>query len=46
MELYFRENHHITPQILVYEKRQLELWKDVGTEFRVETYLRNYTFCL
>ena len=28
------------------KKRQLELWKDVGTEFRVETYLRNYKFCL
>jgi uncharacterized protein (UPF0332 family) len=27
-------------------KRQLELWKDVGIEFRVEIYLRNYKFCL
>jgi hypothetical protein len=25
--------------------RQLELWKDVGIEFCVETYLRNYKFC-
>ena len=23
-----------------------ELWKDVGKEFRVETYLRNYKFYL
>jgi len=28
------------------KKRQLELWKDVGTELRVETYLRNCKFCL
>jgi len=24
---------------------QLELWKDVGMEFRVEIYLRIYKFC-
>jgi hypothetical protein len=28
------------------KKRQLELWKDVGIEFHVEIYLRNYKFCL
>jgi hypothetical protein len=28
------------------KKRQLELWKDVGIEFNVEIYLRNYKFCL
>jgi len=27
------------------KKKELELWKDVGTDFRVETYLRNYKFC-
>ena len=26
------------------QKRQLESWKDVGIEFRVEIYLRNYKF--
>jgi hypothetical protein len=28
------------------QKRQLELWKDVGIEFHVEIYLRNYKSCL
>ena len=47
MELYFGETRHIAPQFLEYKKkRQLELWKDVETEFRAETYLRNYKFCL
>ena len=32
--------------ILEYKKRQLELWKDVGIEFCVKTYLRNYKFWL
>jgi hypothetical protein len=32
--------------ILKYKKRQLELWKDVGIEYRVEIYLRNYKYCL
>jgi len=30
----------------IQKRRQLELWKDVGIEFRVEIYLRNYKFCL
>jgi hypothetical protein len=36
----------IVPPFFVYRKRQLELWKDVGIEFHVETYLRNYIYCL
>ena len=31
---------------LIQKKRQLELWKDVGKEFHVEIYLKNYIFCL
>ena len=46
MELYFGETCLIVPQFLACKKRQLELRKDVGIEFRVETYLRNYKFCL
>jgi hypothetical protein len=46
MELYSREIPHIAPQFFIYRKRQLELWKDVGIQFHVETYLRNYIFCL
>jgi len=46
MELYFGETRHIVPQFLARRKRQLELWKDVGIEFHVEIYLRNYKFCL
>jgi len=45
MELYFGETRHIAPWFLKCKKRQSELWKDVGTEFRVGTYLRNYKFC-
>ena len=33
-------------QFLTCKKRQLELRKDVGIEFHVEIYLRNYKFCL
>jgi len=44
MELYFRETRCIAPLFLEYEKRQLELLKDVGIEFHVEIYLRNYKF--
>ena len=44
MELYFGEIHCIVPQFLTCKKRQLELWKDVGIEFHVEIYLRNYKF--
>jgi len=46
MELYFGETHRITPLFLEYKIRQLELWKNVGTEFCIEIYLRNYKFCL
>jgi len=46
MELYFGETRRIAPRSLEYKKRQLELWKDVGIEFCVETYLRNYKFWL
>jgi hypothetical protein len=45
MELYFGETRHIAPSFFEYKKRQLELRKDVGTEFHVENYLRNYKFC-
>jgi len=46
MELYFGETLRIAQLFLEYKKRQLELWKDAGTEFCVEIYLRNYKFCL
>ena len=46
MELYFGETRDIIPQFLAFNKRQLELWKDVGIESLVEIYLRNYKFCL
>ena len=46
MKLYFGENRRIATLFVEHKKRQLELWKDVGIEFRVETYLRNYKFCL
>ena len=29
----------------IQKKRQLELWKDAGTNFCVEIYLRYYKFC-
>ena len=38
MELYFGETCRIAAQFLEYKKRQLEFWKDVGIELRVETY--------
>jgi hypothetical protein len=28
------------------KKRKLELWKDVGIDFHVQIYLKNYTFYL
>jgi hypothetical protein len=31
--------------IFCIQKGQLELWKDVGIDFHVEIYLRNYKFC-
>ena len=37
---------NIAPRSLKYKKRQLELWKAVGTESHIETFLRNYKFCL
>jgi hypothetical protein len=43
MELYFRENPLLVPQFFAYRRKQLELWKDVGIGFRVETYLGNST---
>jgi len=46
MALYFGETRHIVPQFLACNKRKLESWKVVGTEFHVEIYLRNYKFCL
>jgi len=46
MELYSGETRRIAPLFLEYKKRQLELWKDAETGFRVEIYLRNYIFCL
>jgi len=46
MELYFGETRRIAPLFSDYKKWQLELWKDAGTEFCVEIYLRNYKFCL
>ena len=44
--ILFWGTRHLAPRFLEFKKRQLELWKDVGIEFRVETYLRNYKFCL
>jgi len=32
MELYFGETFGIVPQFLACKKRELELWKNVGTE--------------
>ena len=45
MELHFGETHCTAQKFLGYKKRQLELWKDVEIEFRVETCLRNLKFC-
>jgi len=41
MELYFEGTRHTVLKFLDYKKRQLESWKDVGIESRVEIYLRN-----
>jgi hypothetical protein len=47
MELYFGETRRIALYFLENKrKRQLELCKDMGIEFHVETYLRNYKFFL
>jgi hypothetical protein len=46
MELYFGDIHHKVLSFLEYKKIQLESWKDVGIEFRLEIYLRNYKCCL
>ena len=41
-ELYSSETLRIVPQFLACKnKRQLKLWKNLGIEFHVETYLRN-----
>jgi len=45
-EIILWENSSHSSIIFRIQKRQLELWKDVGIEFRVEIYLRNYKFCL
>jgi len=39
-------SHSSTIFTMKKEKKKLELWKDVGIEFHVEIYLRNYKFCL
>ena len=44
--IIFKRNSLHSSIIFRIQKRQLELWKDVGLEFRVEIYLRNYKFCL
>ena len=44
MGLYFGETCCIVPQFLAGKKRQLELWKDVGIQFHIQIYLRNYKF--
>jgi hypothetical protein len=31
---------------IIFRIKKIELWKDVGIEFRLEIYLRNYKFCL
>jgi hypothetical protein len=41
MELYYGKLITV-PQFLACKKRHLELWKDVGIEFHVEIYLKNY----
>jgi len=46
MELYSGEIHHTVLSFLEYKNIQLESWKDVGIEFHLEIYLRNYKFCL
>jgi hypothetical protein len=38
MELYSEATHSIVTQFFACQKRQLELWKDVGIDFHVETY--------
>jgi len=42
----FGETRRTLLQSLEFKKRQLESWKDVGIEFHVQIYLRNYKFCL
>jgi len=42
----YGETRCVVPQFVACKKRQLELQKDVGIEFHVEIYLRNYKFCL
>ena len=44
--IFWGNSSHTSIIFRIQKKKQLELWKDVGTEFRVETYLRNYKFCL
>jgi len=41
MELYSGETRRTVPQFFACKKRQFELWKDMGIEIHVETYLRN-----
>ena len=43
---YFGGTCRIVPQFLACKKGQVELWKDVGIDFNVQIYLRNYKFCL
>ena len=38
MQLCSGETHHIVPQLLAGKNRQIEIWKDVGTEFHVDIY--------
>jgi len=44
--IFWGNSSHSIIIFRIQKKKQLELWKDVGIEFRVETYLRNYKFCL
>ena len=44
--IIFWGNSSLNSTIVSIQKRQLELQKDMGIEFNVEIYLRNYNFCL
>jgi len=44
--IIFWGNFSHSSTIFSMQNRQLELKKDVGIEFNVEIYLRNYKFCL
>jgi hypothetical protein len=39
--IFWRKSSHSSIIFRIQKKRQLELWKDVGIEYRVEIYLRN-----